>query len=175
MSDTYTDILKAFNEGRYLDVIAASDSLDDPEDRLLLGIACYKMGRMHKAREIFEDISVLVSSLIRAQYYMAMIYQAQGAPEAARACVERYTLFHPDDDEALDLLDQTQPEEALLWEASPELAKLYASQGHYRQALDIYAALVDDSDDGSLRREALKVQQMHIIKTLESWRERMKT
>jgi hypothetical protein len=56
-----------------------------------------------------------------------------------------------------------------------DLARVYAQQGHFEQALDIYTQ-VDHLGvlDEAARRDAMNVQNHYLMKTLESWLVRLK-
>jgi len=72
-------------------------------------------------------------------------------------------------------LEKQQPAESLMKEPSIDLAKIYAQQGHYEQALDIYTQVDKLSGlDGEARQEAGNVQDLYIMRTLQGWLERLK-
>ena len=113
--------------------------------------------------------------MVKAHYYMARIYSQQGDMESAQECLRKYSCFYPDDDEARDILETPEESKTLLSEPSLGLAKIYAQQGHYEEALDIYArVLKTPGQEPELKKEALHVQDMYILKTLETWLERIK-
>jgi len=169
------DIRKAFEQGKFLEIADAAPESRTPEEDLMVGISLFKVGRETDAMAVLSGIIERVRELARAYYYMALMHRDRGDGEAARSCLESYLSFYPDDDEALDLLQEDQDEAPLMNEASPELARIYAGQGHYRQALEIYSHLLKTSaGDPQVRREADRVQRMHLIKTLEGWLERMR-
>lgn len=169
------DLKKAFDEGRFFDIVSAAPSPSSPEEKLILGISLYKLGRDEEALSVFDEIAREAEKMMKALYYQGLIYRQQGDLERAKHCLSRYALFYPDDDEAQDILDAPEEEGSLLSEPSVELAKIYAMQGHYEEALDIYArvqqtaALAPD-----VRKEALGVQDIYILKTLETWLKRLK-
>ena len=170
------DIRKAFEQGAFLEVADAAPDAPSPEDQLMVGISLFKVGRETDAMAVLRTLAGRVSDLARAYYYMALIHRGRGENEAAKSCIDRYLSFYPDDDEALDLFAEEEKDgEAapLMSEASPELAKIYADQGHYGQALKIYSRLLKNSDpEPQMRREAQRVQTLYLIKTLEGWLER---
>lgn len=176
MAGSSEKVKKAFDEGRFLDAVREAKSRRNPEDKLLSGIALYKLGRNGEALEVLEKISAQAQSLIRAHYYLALIHRQQGNEAAERACLQRYLSFYPEDDEARDLLESRAPtEEELMKEPSVELAKVYAQQGHYEQALDIYSQVeVMGTLDDAARQEAANVQNLFLMKTLQGWLERLK-
>ncbi len=171
------DIRTAFEQGAFLEVADAAADARTPEDQLMVGISLFKIGRETDAMEVFRELEGRVRELARAYYYMALIHRGRDEIDAAKSCIDLYLPFYPDDDEALDLF----PEEEgtgggmapLMSEASPELAKIYADQGHYGQALEIYSRLLKDPDpDPQVHKEADRVQTLYLIKTLEGWLER---
>jgi len=175
MAVSSENVKKAFDEGRFLDVVRAAKSRKNPEDRLLLGIALFKLGRQGEALDILSDIADLSQTLIKSLYYMALIHLQKKNDTQARDCLQKYLAFYPDDDEARDLLEKPSASDMLLKEPSLELAKVYAQQGHFEQALDIYSQVdkLTGLDDTSLR-EAQEVQNLFIMKTLQGWLERLK-
>ena len=167
------DIKKAFEEGRFLDIAGSSDFLTSYEERIILGKSLVKLGRDSEALAVFQELYREIEHRITSLFHLAEIHQRMGDDESARFYLERYLAFRPDDDEAADLMDAVQ-EGPMMMEPSIELARLYGRQGHYAQALDIYAGLLLTSMDPEVRNEALKVQNLSIIKTLEGWLERLK-
>lgn len=170
------DIRTAFEQGAFLQIAdAAADALT-PEDQLMVGISLFKVGRETDAMAVLRALAGRVRELARAFYYIALIHRGRGESEAAKSCIDLYLPFYPDDDEALDLFpeeDSVGEMAPLMSEASPELAQIYADQGHYGQALEIYSRLLKDPDpDPQVRGEAERVQTLYLIKTLEGWLER---
>ncbi|HOJ13473.1 MAG TPA: tetratricopeptide repeat protein [Deltaproteobacteria bacterium] len=177
MAGSSEKVQKAFDEGRYLDVIKAARTRKNPEDKLLAGISLYRLSRFAEARDVLEKVSALTKSLATAEYYLALIHGKEGDDDAYRACLERYLAYHPDDDEARDLLegDTMLRREEFVTEPSVELARIYAQQGHYEQALDIYSRLAESRGlDEDARRHASAVQNLYIMKTLEEWLVRLR-
>ena len=166
---------EAFDRGDFLSVAEAAPAAATPEEKLLAGVSLLRIGRASEAMECFRELSGLVKTLSKAFLHMARIHRDRGEHETAVFWLERYALFYPDDDEAATLLEERAGEAPLVGDASPELARIYASQGHYGQALDIYASL---REKGALEpeeeREARRVQGMHVVKTLEGWLERLR-
>lgn len=176
MAGSSEKVQKAFDEGRLLDVVRAAKTRKNPEDKLLSGISLYKLGRYGEAAEVLEKIADQAQSLVRSMYYLALIHRKRGDKDRAHICLERYLAFYPDDDEARDLLEaQEADREELMREPSVDLAKVYAQQGHFEQALDIYTQ-VDSIGalDETSRRDALNVQNLYLRKTLEGWLVRLK-
>lgn len=167
------DIKKAFEEGRFLEIAGMADFLTSYEERLILGMSFLKLGRDTDALEIFKELYREIEHRIKSLFYIAQIYQKFGDNESARFYLERYLAFCADDDEAADLMEAVH-EKPLMMEPSLELARLYGRQGHYTQALDIYGGLLMTSMDPEIRSEALKIQNLSIIKTLEQWLEKIK-
>ena len=168
------DIRKAFEEGRFLDIVGSSDFLTSYEERLTLGKSLIKLGRDSEALAVFMEMSREIENRIKSLFYIAEIYHRLGDEESARFYLARYLAFRPDDDEAADLMEAVQ-ETPMMMEPSLELARIYSRQGHFSQALDIYSGLLMTSMDPEVREEALKVQNLSIIKTLEGWLERLKS
>lgn len=176
MAGSSEKVQKAFDEGRLLDVIRAAKTRKNPEDKLLSGISLYKLGRFAEAYEVLEKVSDQAASLVRSLYYLGLIHRKRGDEEMARICLERYLAFYPDDDEAKDYLEHgIADHDELVREPSIELARVYAQQGHYEQALDIYNQVntMGNLDDAA-RRDALNVQNLYLMKTLEGWLVRLK-
>jgi tetratricopeptide (TPR) repeat protein len=140
------DMQEAFDRGDFLGIIEAADSAVNPEDKLLVGISMFKLGRLSDAMKVFNGISDLMSELAKAFYYMALIHKERGNMESARYCMSQYTPFYPDDEEALEIIEADRAEPELLSVPSLELAKIYAAQGHFEQALEIYLHLLKDND-----------------------------
>ncbi|HPC48462.1 MAG TPA: tetratricopeptide repeat protein [Deltaproteobacteria bacterium] len=177
MAGSSEKIQKAFDEGRHLDVIRGARSRKNPEDKLLAGISLYRLGRYRESLETLQKVSELAESLTRSEYYLALIHRTEGDQDAARACLQRYLAFFPDDDEARDLLENLQQgdDEAFVTEPSLELARIYAQQGHYAEALDIYAQIErKEGLDEEAKRLATRVQNLYLMKTLEEWLVRLK-
>lgn len=165
----------AYEEGRFLDVVRAAKYRRNPEDRLLLGISLLKLGREADALDVLGKIADQADGLIKSFYYLALIHNQRGDDVLAKACLQKYLAFYPEDDEARDLLEKQQPAESLMKEPSIDLAKIYAQQGHYEQALDIYTQVDKLSGlDGEARQEAGNVQDLYIMRTLQGWLERLK-
>lgn len=169
------DMLKAFERGDFLQIIESADKASGPEDQLLLGISLYKLGKHRNAMKVFLKLSDTVRDLAQVFYYMALIHKEKGDMESARSCIEHYTHFYTDDEEALEILESGREQPPLVSVPSLELAKVYAAQGHFAQSLEIFVNLLEESpSDPDVRKEAERVQTMHVIKTLERWLERMK-
>lgn len=176
MAGSSEKVQKAFDEGRLLDVVRAAKSRKNPVDKLLSGISLYRLGRFGEALEVLEKVSDETVSLVRGLYYLSLIHRKRGDDDRARVCLERYLAFYPEDDEARDLLEIVDAgREELMMEPSVDLARVYAQQGHYEQALDIYTR-VDHMGvlDDEARNDALKVQNLFLMKTLEGWLVRLK-
>ncbi len=175
MAGLSENVKSAFEDGRFLDVVRAAKYRRNPEDRLLLGISLLKLGREGDALDVLGKIADQADGLIKSFYYLAIIHNKRGDEALARECLQKYLAFYPDDDEARDLLESHQAPDVLMKEPSLDLAKIYAQQGHYEQALDIYTQ-VDKMDglDDECRREAGDVQDLYIMRTLQGWLERLK-
>lgn len=151
----------------------AAGEARSPEEELMVGVSLLKVGRETEAVEVLTRVSRRASELARAYYHLAVVHQGRGEIEQARSCLELYLGFYPEDDEALDLLQDGEDGGPMMDETSPMLARLYANQGHYRQALEIYSRILSGPEiTPELRREARRVQGMHVVKTLEGWLER---
>lgn len=176
MAGSSEKVQRAFDEGRLLDVVRAAKTRKNPEDKLLSGISLYKLGRFSEALEVLEKVSDQAQSLARALYYLSLIHRKRGDNDQARICLERYLAFYPDDDDAKDHLETGIADyDELMKEPSIELARIYAQQGHYEQALDIYnqvkhLGVLDDT----ARQDAMNVQNLYLMKTLEGWLVRLK-
>jgi tetratricopeptide (TPR) repeat protein len=167
------DIKKVFEEGRFLEIIGMADILTSYEERLILGISMMKLGRDLDALDVFKGLYKEIENRIKSLLYIARLYQKLGDVDSARYFIQRYLAFCPDDDEAQDIL-QSFEGLTLLSEPSVELARLYGQQGYYKQALDIYAGLIMTKMDAEIRKEALRIQNLDIIQTLEQWLARLK-
>jgi tetratricopeptide (TPR) repeat protein len=166
---------EAFDRGDFLSVADSAPVARTPEERLLVAISLFKIGKVSDALDLFRELSDLVKKLSKSFLYMAQIHRDRNEPETAKFCLERYALFYPDDDEAEALLREADENAPLVGGASPELARIYAAQGHFAQALDIYADLLQKGDQvPETEKEARRVQAMYIIKTLEGWLERLR-
>jgi tetratricopeptide (TPR) repeat protein len=165
----------AFEEGRFLDVVRSAKYRRNPEDKLLLGISLFKLGREGEALDVLSKVAGQAEGLIKSFYYLALIYNQKEDVLQAKSYLQKYLAFHPEDDEARDLLEQQEVPEMLMKEPSLELAKIYAQQGHYEQALDIYAQVDKTTGlDYSALQEAGNTQNLFIMKTLNGWLERIK-
>ncbi|MCU0575599.1 MAG: tetratricopeptide repeat protein [Desulfobacterota bacterium] len=176
MAGSSEKVRVAFDEGRLLDVVRAAKTRKNPEDKLLSGISLYKLGRNGEALEVLGKVSDQAHSLVKSMFYLALIHRQHGDDDLAMACLEKYLAFYPDDDEAKDLLEARKAvREELMKEPSVDLARVYAQQGHFEQALDIYTQ-VDHLGvlDEAARRDAMNVQNHYLMKTLESWLVRLK-
>jgi len=175
MADLSMDMKRAFDEGRYLQIVQAAEACSSPEDRLMLGISLFKLGRANEALDVLNNVSAQAERLTKALYYLALLYLQRGDVSTAKACLQKYLAFYPHDDEAHDLLESPDAPEVLMKEPSMQLARIYAQQGHYEQALDIYTQVekMTGLNDDSLK-EAQQVQDMYIMKTLQGWLERVK-
>lgn len=174
MKDFQMDIEASFSEGKYQDIVEAKARLTKPEHMLLLGMSYYRLGRLKDALGVFQDISGKIERLSKAYFYMARIYMELEDMDSARSYLERYLSLNPDDDEARDMMEQG-PSEEMVIEPSVELARLYAGQGHLEKALEIYKVLIKEGPTEEIRDEALKTQNMYIIRVLEGWLEALKT
>jgi tetratricopeptide (TPR) repeat protein len=175
MSDLSEKIKKAFDEGSFLEVVQGRGLCKSPEQKLMLGISLFKLGRTHEALKILEGIAEKARKLTKAFYYLALLYRDLGEEDTAKDNLQKYLAFNPNDDEACDLLDSPyNGTETLLKEPSVQLAKIYAQQGHYEQALDIYSQVDKKTglDTGAFE-DALQVQNMYIMKTLQGWLEKV--
>ncbi len=168
------DIKSCFESGDYLEVVGKRSELVSQEDRLMLGISLYKLGRKREALDVLASLEDELEVLAKGLFSLAKLRQELGDPNGARRSVERYLAFYPDDDDALDLFDEAQEVDEFVSEGTPELGMIYAQQGHYEQALDIFAKAIRDGADESLKVQAVKTQDMYIVKTLESWLERLR-
>jgi tetratricopeptide (TPR) repeat protein len=165
----------AFEEGRFLDVVRSAKYRRNPEDKLLLGISLFKLGREGEALDVLSKVAGQAEGLIKSFYYLALIYNQKEDVLQAKSYLQKYLAFHPEDDEARDMLEQQEVPERLMKEPSIELAKIYAQQGHYEQALDIYAQVDKTTGlDDSAQKEAGNTQNLFIMKTLNGWLERIK-
>jgi tetratricopeptide (TPR) repeat protein len=162
---------EAFAAGDYLTVAAGEPA--GVEERLLVASALYRLGREREALRHFGAVEQELENLARGLLIAARLHLDQGNAGAATRLLERYLAFFPDDDEARDLLEGGADRDGeLVAVASPELARIYAQQGHYAQALGIYAQVLPQ--DASVRDEALKTQNLFVVKTLEGWLERLR-
>lgn len=169
------DLKKAFEQGKFLDIVSHADDATTPEDRLILGISMFKLGRDNEALAVFGELSRHVERLVKAHYYMALIYSQKGDMDSAQESLKRYSVFYPDDDEARDILAAPNGKDSLMSEPSVDLAKIYAQQGHFEEALGIYdRVLKTPGHEPELTKEAMHVQDMYVLKTLEKWLERIK-
>ncbi|MBN1637209.1 MAG: tetratricopeptide repeat protein [Deltaproteobacteria bacterium] len=167
------NIKQAFHDQKYLEIVNTSDNLISSEDRLMLGISLYRLGRYDEALRVLNKISVEAQELVKSLFFMGKIYQQKGDMDAAKQCIQRYLVFYPDDDEAYDVIQAPQDVADMISMPSKELAQLYAQQGHLEQALDIYANLLKDSPEANIRDIALETQNIFIERTLEQWLERV--
>jgi tetratricopeptide (TPR) repeat protein len=169
------DMQEAFDRGDFLTVAGSAQAAITPEEKLLVAISLFKLGKASDAMAFFREISDQVMKLSKVFLYMAQIHRDRGEPETAKFLLERYAHFYPDDDEAQGLLEENEEEPSLVSGTSPELARIYAAQGHFEQALDIYVSLLgSETRDPELEKEARKAQGMHIVKTLEGWLEKLR-
>jgi len=172
------DFEKAFDRGEFLEIVSASERVQTSRERLILGISLFKLGRNSEALTVLKEIEEEIEHLVKALYYLARIHSQRDDHDAAELALIRYAAFHPDDDEARDILERpgsAEKEEGMVSEPSAELARIYAQQGHYEDALNIFADLLKTSaDDPALKEEALKVQNRYLLKSLEQWLERLK-
>ena len=175
MADLSADVKTAFDEGRYLQIVQAAEGCSSPEDRLMLGISLFKLGKANEALDVLGNVAAQAEHLTKALYYLALIYRQRGDEGIAKACLQKYLAFFPDDDEAHDLIESSGSPQSLMKEPSAQLARIYAQQGHFEQALDIYIQVenMNGLDDDSLK-EAHQAQDMYILKTLQGWLERVK-
>jgi len=166
---------KAFDEGRFLEVVQGRNLCKSNEQKLMLGISLFKVGRTQEAFSVLEKVAEKTGQLAKVFYYMALIQRSRGHEENARDCLEKYLAFYPDDDEALDIVEtQESDPEKLVKEPSVHLARVYAQQGHYEQALDIYSQVdkLTGLDDETLK-DAHQVENLYIMKTLQGWLEKV--
>lgn len=175
MADISTGVKKAFDEGRFLEIVQSAEQCILPEDRLMLGISLFKLGRSHDALDVLDAVAAEAERLTKAFYYLALLYRQRGDDGIATDCIQKYLALYPEDDEAHDFLESPGTAEVFIREPSLQLAKIYSQQGHYEQALDIYAQVDRMAGlDREAFREAQKVQDMHILKTLQGWIEKVK-
>jgi tetratricopeptide (TPR) repeat protein len=167
------DIKKAFAEGRYLEIIEASNEISTTRDKIILGMSLMKMGEYQQAALILAGIEAQIDEMVDALKHLGAVYAKMGEADLSRRCIERYIAFRPEDDEALDLLEGV-PESEMVSGQSIELARVYAAQGLYEQSLDIFAALDEIRTNAEVKKEATEIQKMFIIKTLEEWLGRLK-
>ncbi len=175
MNDSSAKIRKAFDEGRFLDVVQGRNLCKSHEQKLMLGISLFKLGRTQESFTILERVAEKTEQLTKVFYYLALIHKSKGLEETARDCLQKYLAFNQDDDDALDLMEPREDQsEALLKEPSVQLAKVYAQQGHYEQALDIYAQVDKMTGlDPDALKEAHQVENLYIMKTLQGWLEKV--
>jgi len=167
------NIKQAFHDQQYLEIVNVSDNLTSAQDRLMLGISLFRLGRHDEALCVLNKLSDEAQELVKSLFFMGKIYQQKGDMDAAKQCIQRYLVFYPDDDEAYDVIQAPQDVADMMSMPSKELAQLYAQQGHFEQALDIYANLLKDSPDENIRDNAIEIQDMFIKRTLEHWLERV--
>jgi len=169
------DMKKAFEQGLYGEIADNPEGVSSSEDRLMLGIALFKLGRKKQAMQVFNEIASEINTLAKVFYYMGSISRDLRDTEQAGIYLERYLQFYPDDDEAYDLMNEPEHDEGFVDVPTIPLARIYAQQGHYEQALGIYSRLLKETDtDAETRKEAHDVQDRYIIHTLETWLERLK-
>ena len=139
------------------------------------GFRCSSLAGKAEALDILGKVAGQAEGLMKSFYYLALIYNQKEDVLQAKAYLQKYLAFHPEDDEARDMLEQQEVPEMLMKEPSLELAKIYAQQGHYEQALDIYAQVgsITGLDDTALQ-DAGNAQNLYIMKTLHGWLERLK-
>ncbi|MGC9323224.1 MAG: tetratricopeptide repeat protein [Desulfomonilia bacterium] len=170
------DVRKAFEEGRFLEIADSGEVITAPEERLLLGISLFKVGREIEAEDVFEELSRELVIQAKALYYLALLSRKRGDHDTAQHYLTQYRAFYPDDDEAVDLLESQGEEESFLSAPSIELAREYARQGHYELARDIYVRILESSGGDSLiEKEGRHAEAMFLIKTLQGWIERVNT
>lgn len=175
MADISTEVKQAFDEGRFLEIAQSAGKCILPEDRLMLGISLFKLGRSSDALDVLDALAAEAERLSKAFFYLALLYRRRGDDSTAAACIQKYLAMYPEDDEAHDFLESPDTQESFLREPSLQLAKIYSQQGHYEQALDIYAQVDQTTGlDRDAFREARMVQDMHILKTLQGWIEKVK-
>jgi tetratricopeptide (TPR) repeat protein len=163
------DVKKAFAEGKYLEIIEASSEILTTQDKIILGMSLMRMGEYEHAAIILAGIEAQIDEMVDALKHLGIVYAKMGETDLSKRCIERYIAFRPEDDEALDLLEGVPENNVLVSGQSVELARIYASQGLYEQSLDIFAMLDEIKTDAEIRKEAIGVQKLFIIKTLEEW------
>jgi tetratricopeptide (TPR) repeat protein len=174
MNDSSIKMKKAFDEGRFLDVVQARNLCKSHEQKLMLGISLFRLGRTQEAFTVLSRVSEKTEQLAKVFYYLALVHKGRGDEETARSCLRKYLAFYPDDDEALDILETRESDPGpLVKEPSVQLARVYAQQGHYEQALDIYVQVekMTGLDDEALK-DARQVENLYIMKTLQGWLEK---
>lgn len=175
MSDSSAKLRKAFDEGRFLEVVQGRNLCKSLEQKLILGISLFKLGRTQEAFSVLDKVAEKTGRLAKVYYYLGLIHRSRGQEETGRGCLEKYLAFYPDDDEAMDIVEtQESDPEKLVKEPSVHLARVYAQQGHYEQALDIFAQVdkMAGLDDEALK-DAHQVENLYIMKTLQGWLEKV--
>jgi len=168
------NVRKAFEEGRFLEIADSGEVMTTPEDRLILGIALFKVGRENDAAGVFERLSSEIRERAKALYYLTLLSRKRGDYAKAQLYLDQYRVFFPEDDDALELLESGDDEQPLVSVPSLELAREYARQGHYEQARDIYARVLESTGyDPEIAREGRRIENLFLLKTLHGWLERV--
>ncbi|MBW2031702.1 MAG: tetratricopeptide repeat protein [Deltaproteobacteria bacterium] len=132
--------------------------------RKLLAEAYFEEGLIAEAEEELERVSEQLNSLASVYKLKAEILNRQGREEEAAKTLQLYLDHHPDDEEALRLMEEVHPSEveepergtALAEEpqveeekeeepeiATPTLAEVYFSQGQIHEAIKVYEKVLE--------------------------------
>lgn len=170
---------KMGQEGRYSEVIqeclkALDRYPDDIRLRILLAESYFEVGSVGQAEEELEKGISMIEDLISSYKLKANIYVREKRPEEAADALKLYLAHKPQDQEALDLLEQVRPVQADTGEvpeeppsekgdeedvsselATPTLAEIYYNQGQIHETISTYERVLLDNPDDTASMERL--------------------
>ncbi|MEE9421276.1 MAG: tetratricopeptide repeat protein [Desulfatiglandaceae bacterium] len=174
---------KMGQEGRYSEVIqeclkALDRYPDDIRLRILLAESYFEVGSVGQAEEELEKGISMIEDLISSYKLKANIYVREKRPEEAADALKLYLAHKPQDQEALDLLEQVRPVQRDTGEvpeeppeeeppsekgdedvsselATPTLAEIYYNQGQIHETISTYERVLLDNPDDTASMERL--------------------
>ena len=126
---------------------------------LLLSEAYLEAGFIGLAEETLEKAGSKVREMARLFKLQAQLYLSQGRETEASSALKVYLALHPDDQEAIEMLDNLTPEKEPALEpeptaeepplVTPTLAEIYYQQGQIQEAIKIYQEVLSREPDNS--------------------------
>lgn len=174
---TFFLVLKKMKqEGRHSEVIqeclkALGKYPEDINLRILLAESCFETGSVGQAEEELGKALLMIEDLISSYKLKAKIYMRQKRSEEAFDALKLFLVHNPQDQEALDLLEQvgqpkgdtdqahhesTEDGETISSEiATSTLAEIYYNQGQINEAISTYKKVLSNNPDDNGSRVRL--------------------
>jgi tetratricopeptide (TPR) repeat protein len=139
---------------------------DFSSGRVALARAYYDAGEIEKARHELEKVVASVPDNIMAQKLLATIYRERGDLDSLEKIIHRILSFDPQDSNSKETLRWIEDKRSGATTPAPRhpdqgeivtktLAEIYASQGYYEKAFEVYHKLWRQDPDNPLYHRRL--------------------